>query len=146
MTGYLAIPLFIVYAHWWALGGSGRDGRVVTATAAIHQALKIQPMLQKSRNCLTELNGWYPDSEHGPGVLATRVRDTNTMLTFECDQARKESSVPIHGFVDDHAHVEGPFDGPLTITYGHFTTPESKVIPTNPDIRALAELLACGES
>lgn len=144
MIDNVALPLVIHYVLLHGIFGSGREDRVITATAAIQQAHKIQPTLQRSGKCPATLDGWSPDPEHGHGVLATRVMETNTMLTLECDQAERRFSVTIHWFVDDHAYVEGPFDGPLTITYGHFTAPESRVVPVNPDIRALSRLLAYG--
>ena len=142
----IVLPLLIHAAPVWLWLEQERQERVITATVAIKQAQRIQPLLQRSRRCLTELKGWSPDSTHGSGVLASQVRDTGIMLTLECDQDRKDFSVTVHWFADDHAYVGGPFDGPLTITYGHFSAPESKVVPPNPDIRALAELIAYGGS
>jgi hypothetical protein len=139
-----AVPLVILTVYLCLLGCGAREERVITATAALQQALKIQPMLQNSRGCLGELAGWVSDPEYGRGVLATQVIDTQTPLTFECDQEHKAFSVTIRYGFDDYADVSGPFDGPLRINYGHFSAPESKVIPQNPDVRGLAELLAYG--
>jgi hypothetical protein len=143
---HFVFPLVILYAQSWILGAKAREERVVTATAAIQQAQKIQSAIQRTRECLTELTAWNRDSRHWPGTLATQVRDTGDWLTFECDEKRSEFSVTIHYGFDDWAYVSGSFDGPLTIKYGHFTAPEKMVIPADPDVRALAELLAYGGS
>ena len=133
----------ILLGHMYFSGcSSDREPRLLAATAAIKHALEIQPVLQRSQECFVELAGWKSDPKHGHGVLTTQAE--NTQLTLECDQDRKEFSVTIHYDFDDHVYIAGPFNGPLTITYGHFTASESKLVPEDPDIRALAELLAFG--
>jgi hypothetical protein len=142
-----AIPIAILYVHWWVLGGGYfREQRVVTATVANQEAQRIQPMLRNSGKCLDELSGWAPYPEYGGKALTTRVKGTGTSLVLDCSQERRRFWLTIRYGFDSHVDVWGSFEGPLTITYGHPTAPESKVIPPKPDIRALAKLLAYGGS
>jgi hypothetical protein len=121
-----------------------REAQLAAATAGIEHALKIRPVLQDSRTCPAELEGWKPDPHHGRGILATQAGDA--LLLLDCDQEHEEFSVAIRYSFDDIVFVAGPFDGPLTITYGHHTAYKTKVISENPDIPALATLLAFDRS
>ncbi len=145
MFGQVVIRLVVLAAPWWLLIGCSSEDRVVTATAAIQQAQKIQPMLGKSGKCLSELGGWLPNPEEGPGVLITSVKVTGKQLTFECDQEDKAFRITISYPRDDFGYVEGTFVGPLKINYWQSTALKTKVIPKNADMRLLAELLAEGE-
>ncbi len=134
--------LAIVAACFCLVGcGGGREARLASATAGIEHALSIQPLLQHSRTCPVELAGWEPHSRH-LSALATRAGSAE--LRFDCDQNRAEFSVTVVYSFDDYAYVAGPFDGPLHIQYGHFTASKKMGIPANPDIPALARVLAFG--
>jgi hypothetical protein len=113
----ITFPILVHVAPLWSWRAHERQGRIVSATAAIQQAQKIQPMLRKSGRCLSELSGWVQDPEDKPGVLITSVKESDTRLTFECDQHRKLFWVSISYPRDNFGHVEGTFVGSLTIKY-----------------------------
>jgi len=121
-----------------------REAQMAAATAAIEQALMLRTVLQQSRKCPIELVGWKPEPQYGRGILITQAG--NARLFLDCDQVRGEFSVAISYSIDDQVFVGGPFDGPLSITYGHHTAYKTKVIPENPDLPALARLLAFDRS
>jgi hypothetical protein len=96
--------------------------------SAHEQAQKIQPMLRKSGRCLSELSGWVQDPEDKPGVLITWVKDTDTRLTFECNQREKTFWISISYPRDNFGHVEGTFVGPLKINYRQSSSMKNKAI------------------
>jgi hypothetical protein len=120
---------------------SGREARRAAATAAIEQALEIQPLLEQTRACPADLKGWTPDSRH---PYTPSIRLESALLRFDCDEQRQTFSITVTYAFDAHVYVVGPFEGPLHIQYGHFTAAKTKVIPANPNVPELAELLAFG--
>jgi hypothetical protein len=141
----ITFPILAHVAPLWSWSAHERHGRIVSATAAIHQAQKIQPMLRKSGRCLSELSGWVQDPEDKPGVLITWVKDTDTRLTFECNQREKTFWISISYPRDNFGHVEGTFVGPLKINYRQSSSMKNKAISWDENTLGLAELLAGGK-
>jgi|SRR5688572_12441562 hypothetical protein len=142
------LACLFIFVLFGAVGcGSNREERIALATVALDDSIQLKQALSSERKCPTQLKGWEPDPDDMPGVLKKTFLGTPNngyMLHFRCEQDRQHFSITVHYSFDDHVSVSGGFDGPLELMYGHFTDAKKMVVPAQPNIPALAELLAYG--
>jgi hypothetical protein len=129
-------------APCWLWTSHIRHDRIVTATAAIHQAQQYQTSLRIHGKCVSSLPGWNADPDEGPGALITELKLTGKRLTIECDQKQKKFWLSISFPRDNFGYLEGESTGPLKAAYWRGEKLETKVIGRDTDIATLAKLLA----
>lgn len=123
-----------------------RQGMIAANIHAIQEARRIQAALAATRKCPENLAGWQP--ARAGWWLETRAGTDKQQywLSLDC-QPNLHFTVAVKYSFDSGTHVYGNPEGPLAISYGHFTNSQDMKISPQEDATTIAtKVVDFGES